>query len=173
MLHGLWDLSSLTRDWTQALSIESTESWPPDNQGIPFREWFWWLNEIMHICQSLAHNKFSTKSYNFNARTNICIIYIVFGDGLKYEIQDSKEQISSSSEESMTYISDKPYLPHWEINPFAMQPGAWLTALWEQLVSCSSHWLIPCSSQGDLCLEMRSFAWGIPNWVKQHKSGTS
>ena len=28
----------------------------------------------------------------------------------------------------MTYISDKPYLPHWEINPVAVQPGAWLTA---------------------------------------------
>ena len=84
-----------------------------------------------------------------------------------------KKQISSSSEESMTYISDKPYLPHWEINPVAVQPGAWLIALREQLVSCSSHWLVPCSSQGDLRLEMYSFTWGIPNWVKQHKSGTS
>lgn len=97
----------------------------------------------MHICQTLVHKIFQQRLICVRARTNICIIYIVFGDALKYEIQDSKEQISSSSEESMTYISDKLYLHPWEINPVAMLPGAWLTDLREQLVSCSSH----CSSR--------------------------
>ena len=35
--HALWDLSSLTRDGTPAPSSQSTESWPLDYQGIPFR----------------------------------------------------------------------------------------------------------------------------------------
>ena len=34
-LHGLWDLSSPTRDWTHALGSESTESWPLAHHGIP------------------------------------------------------------------------------------------------------------------------------------------
>ena len=35
---GLWDLSFPTRDWTQALSSECTESWPLDCQVIPHKE---------------------------------------------------------------------------------------------------------------------------------------
>ena len=35
VLHGLWDPSSLTRDQTQALGSESTESYPLDHRGIP------------------------------------------------------------------------------------------------------------------------------------------
>ena len=35
MPRGLWDPSSLTRDWTQARSSESAESLPLDCQGIP------------------------------------------------------------------------------------------------------------------------------------------
>ena len=34
-LHSLWDLGPLNRDWTQALSTETTESEPLDCQGIP------------------------------------------------------------------------------------------------------------------------------------------
>ena len=34
---ALWDLSSLTRDWTPAPSSQSTGSWPLDHQEIPFR----------------------------------------------------------------------------------------------------------------------------------------
>ena len=32
---GLWDLSSLTKDWTQGPSNESAQSQPLDLQGIP------------------------------------------------------------------------------------------------------------------------------------------
>ena len=32
---GMWDLSSLTRDWTCALCVGSTELQPPDYQGSP------------------------------------------------------------------------------------------------------------------------------------------
>ena len=34
MACGMWDLSSPTRDWTQALGRENTESQPLDRQGI-------------------------------------------------------------------------------------------------------------------------------------------
>ena len=34
-LHGLWDLSSLTRDGTQALGSKSTKSQPLNHQGFP------------------------------------------------------------------------------------------------------------------------------------------
>ena len=32
---GMWDVGSLTRDWTQAHCIENAESYPLDNQGSP------------------------------------------------------------------------------------------------------------------------------------------
>ena len=35
-LWGLWDVSSLSRDWNCALHSESTESYPLDLQGIPY-----------------------------------------------------------------------------------------------------------------------------------------
>ena len=37
---GLWDFSSLTRDWTQALGSESNESEPLDQQGISHSDTF-------------------------------------------------------------------------------------------------------------------------------------
>ena len=40
-LHGLWDLSSLTRDGTQALGSKSTKSQPLNHQGIPQNSIFW------------------------------------------------------------------------------------------------------------------------------------
>lgn len=46
---------------------------------------------------------------------------MLLGDGLKYEIHDSNEQINSSLEESVVCLY------HWEINPIAMQLGACLT----------------------------------------------
>ena len=36
MPRGLWNLSSLTRDWTQALGSDSTESYPLGGQRIPY-----------------------------------------------------------------------------------------------------------------------------------------
>ena len=38
---SLWDLSSLTRDWTRALISENVESQPLDCQGIPKMMLFW------------------------------------------------------------------------------------------------------------------------------------
>ena len=35
VLCGMWDLSSLTRDWTWALCLGRAESWPLDHQGSP------------------------------------------------------------------------------------------------------------------------------------------
>ena len=32
--HNLWDISSQTRDWTEALNSESAKSWPLELQGI-------------------------------------------------------------------------------------------------------------------------------------------
>ena len=51
---GLWDLSSLTRDWTLAPGSESAESWPLDRQGIPTR---YFLNlENPHSLPPLVFN---------------------------------------------------------------------------------------------------------------------
>ena len=43
MSFGLWNLSSLIRDWTLALGSESAKSWPLDHQRIPDPGLFEWM----------------------------------------------------------------------------------------------------------------------------------
>ena len=38
--HGMWDLTSLTRDWTYAPCIGSTEFSPLDRQGSPYCNYY-------------------------------------------------------------------------------------------------------------------------------------
>ena len=68
---SLWDLSSLTRYWTQAFSRDSVESSPPDCQGIPIWSMFdllimtnrWFLKPIATASASLLWTLSSMEPY--------------------------------------------------------------------------------------------------------------
>ena len=49
---GLWNLSSLIKDWTLALGSESVKSWPLDHQGIP--AWVIWVDAMHSIPRVLG-----------------------------------------------------------------------------------------------------------------------
>ena len=52
LMYILWDLSSLTRDWTQALSTESAKCWPLASLGVQkFHVWIriFRVSSLLHV----------------------------------------------------------------------------------------------------------------------------
>ena len=81
-LHSMWDLSSLTRDWTRAPCTGSAESEPLDRPGSPLPFFLFYLYEKMDISWTYCGNHFTIyvnhtiMLYALNLHSDVCQLFL-------------------------------------------------------------------------------------------------